>query len=326
MVGGFDRMEAKTDAAAAHVQIETFMRGLLPAGLWTQAKVREGEETEKPTDWSFFPLPPLIRECTDALAQEFAKVHYLGPLRSPAQRYYMTSLDDVPAMDAAGEFLPYVLRDQRDQTVFYVPPGRGSEVFQKPLKYALDSWMHYLRTGEHLSAGDDQDLHEIDVASVKDVLLEFTLKSFGDEAHALADSGFGYSQILPIVVRGLIAGQGSTIVIEQPEVHLNPGLQVRLSEFLVSLTAVGKCVLIETHSEHIVNSIRVLAAEDATNQLGSKCRVFFLDTASGTPIIKRLEIQYDGTVPDWPRQFFGEALSLSARLLRAQDTKSNSPE
>ncbi len=63
--------------------------------------------------------------------------------------------------------------------------------------------------------------NEIDVASMKDVLLEFTLRSFGGEAHALADSGFGYSQILLIVVRGLIAKKpASCIIIEQPEVHL----------------------------------------------------------------------------------------------------------
>jgi predicted ATPase len=103
---------------------------------------------------------------------------------------------------------------------------------------------------------------------------------------------------------------------------LNPALQVRLSEFLVSLTFAEKRVLIETHSEHIVNSIRVLAAEDESGTLADMCRIVFIDTSAGRPLISDLDIESDGTVPDWPVQFFGEALSLGARLLRAQNARS----
>jgi predicted ATPase len=324
--GGFTMMDVPKDVIEGYVKIDAFIRGLLPIGVWAQAKSRKTKDADKPKDWSFFPLPPLIRDCSNQLRLELERIHYLGPLRSAAKRYYMTNLDVLPAMDAAGEFLPYVLRDQRNENVTYVPPGRGAGVAEKPLKYALDSWMYYLRTGRYLEDEQGEDLHEIDVTSMKEVLLEFTLKSFGGEAHALADSGFGYSQLLPIVVRGLIAEVTSTIIIEQPELHLNPALQVRLSEFLASLTLAGKCVLIETHSEHIVNAIRVLTAEDPTKSLAKKCRIFFLDTESGMPRIKQLEIQSDGTVPEWPRQFFGDALSLSARLLRAQDKLEKDPK
>jgi hypothetical protein len=316
-------MEIGQEPGVKHARVEVLLRGLLPAGLWAQTKGRKPKESED-EDWAFFPLPPLLSECTRDLEIEFDNVHYLGPLRSPARRYYMTNLEIDPKMDPVGEFLPYVLRDQRDQDVFYVPP-KGGRVRRKPLRYVLDSWMYYLRTGEYSEADPEHDLHEIDVASMKDVLLEFSVKTFGGEAHALADSGFGYSQILPIVVRGLIARSGSTIIIEQPELHLNPAIQVRLSEFLASLVLTGKRLLIETHSEHIVNSIRVLSAEDPTNELAQKCKIIYVNTESGKPSLKQLEIQPNGTVPEWPRQFFGEALSLSARLLRAQDKKKEGP-
>jgi predicted ATPase len=311
-------MEIARERDAKHARVEVLLRGLLPIGLWAQAKGRKEKDAEGAGDWAFFPLPPLLGECSRDLEIEFDNVHYLGPLRSPARRYYMTNLEIDPKMDPAGEFLPYVLRDQRDQDVFYVPP-KGGKILRKPLKYVLDSWMYYLRTGEYSEADPEHDLHEIDVASMKDVLLEFSVKTFGGEAHALADSGFGYSQILPIVVRGLIARFGSTIIIEQPELHLNPAIQVRLSEFLTSLVLTGKRLLIETHSEHIVNSIRVLSAEDPTNRLAQQCKIIYVNTESGKPQLKQLEIQPNGTIPEWPRQFFGEALSLSARLLRAQD-------
>ena len=212
MTRGFEITGVLKDEAAKQVRIETFMRGILPIGLWAPAKSKKGKGPEKgKEDWSFFPLPPLIRQCSETLSSDLNGIHYLGPLRSPAKRFYMTNLDVVPTMDAAGEFLPYVLRDQRNEEVLYLPPKRSEKLLRKPLKYALDSWMYYLRTGQQLPMDDLEDLHEIDVASMKDVLLEFTLKSFGGESHALADSGFGYSQILPIVVRGLIADPGSTL-------------------------------------------------------------------------------------------------------------------
>ncbi len=316
---GFAMMNApKSDT---HVEIETFMRGLLPIGLWAkQARTKRSKETNSTDEWSYFPLPAIIREASSNLGEEFKRIHYLGPLRSPAKRYYMTNLDSVPGMDASGDFLPYILRDRRDEQIAFQPPTIESGLRRGSLRHALDIWIHYIRTGNHSTRGDE-DLHEIDVILLKHVLLEFTLRTFGGEAHALADSGFGYSQILPIVVRGLIAPRGSTIVIEQPELHLNPALQVRLAEFLASLTAAGKKVLVETHSEHIVNAIRVLSAEDPSDKLAQSCRIFFLDTRSGAPVIKRLDIQPDGTVPEWPRTFFGEALSLSARLLKAQERR-----
>lgn len=317
---GSQFMDIAREPDAKYARVEALLRGILPAGLWAQSKSKRVHKPDAEQNWGFFPLPPLMSECTRDLEIELDNVHYLGPLRTPARRYYMTNLDVDPKMDPVGEFLPYVLRDRRDDNVYYVPP-KGTGVTRLPLRRALDSWMHYLRTGEYSNADPESDLHEIDVASMKDVLLEFSVKTFGGEAHALADSGFGYSQILPIVVRGLIAPANSTIIIEQPELHLNPAIQVRLAEFLSSLVFVGKRLLVETHSEHIVNAIRVLAAEETSDQLSKNVEVIYVDTESGKPKLKYLEIQPDGIIPEWPRQFFGEALTLSARLLKAQSRK-----
>ncbi len=153
-VRGFDFMEVPKDDVGGQVRIETFMRGLIPAGLWAAPKARKGKDSEGSTGSSFFPLPPLIRHCCDRLFAELTEVHYLGPLRSPAKRYYMTNLDVVPALDTAGEFLPYVLRDQRDHPVLYVPPGPKATLTSSTLKRALDSWMFYLRTGHYLTADE----------------------------------------------------------------------------------------------------------------------------------------------------------------------------
>ncbi len=80
----------------------------------------------------------------------------------------------------------------------------------------------------------------------------------------------------------------------------------------------GKQVILETHSEHIVNAIRVFSAEDESDKLSRQCGIFYFSTKGEQPVIHELSIKADGTVPEWPHEFFGEAASLTGRLLRAQ--------
>ena len=123
----FRFMENSISSDVAYSSFEVLLRGMVPIGLWARAKGKKVKAAESEVGWSFFPLPPLVSETIRNLELELDRVHYLGPLRSPARRYYMTHLEVDPTMDAAGEFLPYVLRDQRDQDVFYVAPKGGTE-------------------------------------------------------------------------------------------------------------------------------------------------------------------------------------------------------
>jgi predicted ATPase len=176
-------------------------------------------------------------------------------------------------------------------------------------------WLHYLRTGE--SAIDRG--RELQISALRDTFVEVRLRSSGSDAlHALIDSGFGYSQVLPVVVSCLLADQGETVLIEQPELHLNPALQVRLADFFLAVVRNRRQVILETHSEHLVNALRVLAVEDETGQFHDQVGLTYLDDSLGALRKIDLHIQADGTVADWPSHFFGEALTLSARLLAAQ--------
>lgn len=313
--GGRTVMEVATSEKTGEIMAEALVRGILPSGIWSKPK--RVSKSEYGDQLQYFPLPPLIRSLSSDITETLKEIHYMGPLRSPAKRYYIASSDASPAMDSAGEFLPYVLRDRGDTEVDYFSPGANIPS-RRPLRDAVDEWLFYLRTGTYRARTADGLNHEIDFTSVKDVLLEFTLQSFSEETHALADSGFGYSQVLPIVVRGLVAGFDETIAIEQPELHLNPALQVRLAEFLIALAKSSKSLIIETHSEHIVNALRVFAAEDVSGSISEDCSILYLDVGSGVPMVYQLEVKPDGTVPEWPRSFMGEALHLSSRLLKAQ--------
>lgn len=292
------------------------MIGLIPVRMSIPLRVSGEGPGSQPSGKSSVtvPLPGHLSGPCHALLRAVDTVHYLGPLRSAARRYYVLDANRA-VMDSAGEYMPYVLRDSLDRSVVHVAPegGRKKKV---SLGEALNDWLRYLRAGDQSVAPEKSELR---VLPTKHVFVELAIRSaLGEEQHALADSGVGYSQVLPILVQCLLAVPGSTTTIEQPELHLNPALQVRLATFFARMAECGKQVILETHSEHIVNAIRVLAAEDATGKLARSSRIYFIDTSGSEMGVCDMSITPDGKVSDWPDSFFGEALTLTGRLLRAQ--------
>jgi len=261
-------------------------------------------------------LPILVLGVAEDLVRALRRIHYIAPLRAAAKRYYLTNFDITADLDPTGEFLPYFLGGIIEEPkVWHVPPRLAKPV-RETLSQALNGWLYYLRTGKMYYSPKDK---EFQASTHESALVEISLKGItGTSMHSLADSGFGYSQILPILVRALMAPRGSTIIVEQPELHLNPALQVRLVDFFISMTRAGKQVIIETHSEHIVNTIRVRTTKDASGYLSRNTKVYFLDLKRNKPVIYDMDIRRDGTIPNWPRNFFGEAANLVAELLRAQ--------
>lgn len=260
-------------------------------------------------------LPPIIDNALDDLRRDLQSVIYVGPLRSPGRRYYVLSQDAGTDFDAAGEFLPYILRDRRDAAVTYCKPITFQTMSQGNLEDALNEWMHFLKTGMVLKSGDKK---EISPSFHRSYFGELKIKGRDNQSHSLADTGFGYSQVLPILVRGLLAREGSLLIVEQPELHLHPALQIRLAHFFLAMTYAKRQVLLETHSEHIVNSLRTLAAENPDTDISERLKIFFIDGEKSPPRVHDLSVLPNGTVPAWPQEFFGEGITLSGRLLRAQ--------
>lgn len=118
--------------------------------------------------------------------------------------------------------------------------------------------------------------------------------------------GFGLSYTLPIYVACLSAPNGGLVLIENPEAHLHPKAQSQIGTFLAQTAAAGVQVIIETHSDHLLNGIRkavkngILFPEDVVIH-------FFagLD-AEGHPQIQSPRISEDGSLSMWPDNFFDQ--------------------
>ena len=128
--------------------------------------------------------------------------------------------------------------------------------------------------------------------------------------HRPVHTGFGLTQVLPIVVAGLSADEDDLLLIENPEVHLHPAGQAAMGEFLSEIAAAGVQVVIETHSDHILNGIR-RAAKGGKLASGDVALHFFRprmedQTEQGGAQVESPLLDADGNIDSWPDGFFDQ--------------------
>lgn len=121
--------------------------------------------------------------------------------------------------------------------------------------------------------------------------------------------GFGYSYILPILIATLSADKNSKLFIENPEAHLHPGAQSRLMQFIIKV-AVDKNlqVFIETHSDHIINALRI-ACKNKQDGFGcEKACIVHVGRCNETSLPRAWQIKIDreGNLSEYPDDFMAE--------------------
>ena len=139
------------------------------------------------------------------------------------------------------------------------------------------------------------------------------------EHQNFADIGFGHSQVLPVLVGGYRQEAGSTLMIEQPEIHLHPRLQAHLADFLISTTRLpdersagrqrylGNQWIVETHSEALILRLQRRIREGKLDP--NAVSVLYVQPAgrNGAEIL-RLRLDPSGEfIDEWPDGFFEES-------------------
>ncbi len=127
--------------------------------------------------------------------------------------------------------------------------------------------------------------------------------------------GFGVTYALPVVLAGLTAGAGGLLIVENPEAHLHPAGQSMMGRFLATIAAAGVQVLVETHSDHVLNGIR-LAIGEYKILPPSNATVHFFDV-NDTPH-QNLSFTETGGMDAWPTGFFDQYQLDVAKLTRVR--------
>ena len=129
------------------------------------------------------------------------------------------------------------------------------------------------------------------------------------EFHRPIHTGFGLTQILPIVVAALSANKDDLLLIENPEMHLHPAGQAAMGEFLAEVAAAGVQVILETHSDHVLNGIRRAVKRDALSPDDAALHFFRLrkeEESDGFAQVQSLVLDRDGNIDAWPEGFFDQ--------------------
>ena len=228
----------------------------------------------------------------DSVLQEFSQVFYIGPLREWPRRIYISTGETPREVGSTGELGPEVL-------------WSASEIRGLDLEKRLADWCSRMGLA-----------FDIGLSTIQGGLFQVII----DDAYSkvpvnLPDVGFGTSQILPILIQGLIAPLGATLLLEQPEIHLHPKVQADLADFLIEVSQRGVGVIVETHSEHLITRLQRRIAEESLEK--EKLAIYYVTPSSEGSTLERVEVDSYGQISSAPSGFFEEGYEETFALMRA---------
>ena len=166
-------------------------------------------------------------------------------------------------------------------------------------------------------------IHAFRVAAVKEgsnLYQVFVQRNRNSTEVLITDVGFGVSQILPVIALCYYVPEGSTIILEQPEIHLHPSVQSGLADVFIDAMRVRNVqFIIESHSEHLLRRLQRRVAEEEV--VREDMALYFCKAENGHSQLEPLKMDLFGRILNWPKGFFGDefdelaatALAISKR-------------
>ena len=234
-----------------------------------------------------------------------SKTNYLAPFRlTPKVNYDPSS--GRPDVGPTGEYTAYVLHSRGNQNSTFPLPNGSRESLS--LNEAVNHWLESFGLASGVKTIDNGRLG---------IGLRLNLLNGGHEVD-LTSVGVGVSQVLPVLVSCLMAKNGTVLLIEEPELHLHPKLQMDLADFLIACCKAGRQIIIETHSEHVVNRIRRRIAEGDDRELNDLIGILFVEQSNGVTQYRSPSInKFGGLGSDWPDGFLDVGAGEMENLLGA---------
>ena len=179
----------------------------------------------------------------------------------------------------------------------------------------INAWM-----SEILSLPLKTKVTEVDESRVK---LSYNIEGAKGISYSALQVGFGLTFILPVILAILRAKKGDLLLIENPEAHLHPAAQSKIGRLFALAAQNGIQIIIETHSEHIINGVRIsIAKRDVSPE---KVLINFFSKGAEKDmykiITKQIQIQDDGDLSEWPFDFFDQIEKDFIELLQSKTSK-----
>lgn len=256
-------------------------------------------------------------ECYNALEESFIDcrltlehIRAIGAFRQPPEREYRLVAGIPGGIDLVGQYAVHrIIESMRSQA------GTSRGFVEN-----INSWLNRLAGMTISNARDKIDIRSFGI-NVKP-----TRKG---RTHNIADVGFGVSQAIPVLAAGLSATKGSTLLVQQPEIHLHPDAQLVMADFLVSVMQRGVQVIVETHSEHMLLRMRrrmlARAPRDGVgNELRPQDVLVLVVAGEGSSVganVTTIQLDQLGRLGAWPKGFMEEATEERMDLLELQSKR-----
>lgn len=257
---------------------------------------------------------PNILSIFRIVSNQYKGISHIAPLRNIPERTYVIR-GNVNSVGINGENTPILLAKLKNMSVttdMYCPYTNTLELDEhgyvtSDYHTIIQQWLDYFEMGELNVSGSDNGT--------------VTLK-LGN--HNIADIGFGMSQILPIITQGIFMDKEQTLLIEQPEIHLHPKMELQMADFLIALAETGRNVVIETHSEYIKDRIIRRILEDDNRTLHHLINLSFIEKENiknannnSYSIVTPIIINDDEGISTHPNDFFDQGAKEQMEIIQA---------
>lgn len=252
-------------------------------------------------------LHAMIENLKDTLL----KTKYLGPSRAIPRRAYVHYSEKHYDLDDDGGNAAYLLWIKRKEIIKW----KGNHV---PLEEAVSDCLSIMGLDQFIKASKSSN-----------IVYQLLLSIRGDQSKyvTLADVGFGYSQILPIILRGLLSDNSGLLLFEQPEIHLHPSAQARLADLFIAFISEGRRIIVETHSTEFINCLQLRSLQNI--QLCELVNLIFVEPSSQDgegSSIRQIKLKHNGMFTEWPDGFCDETDKLARLILKEAIASSSSSE
>lgn len=255
--------------------------------------------------YAYFKNAGFLGDLQLAFEKLFARVHYLGPLREHPRRDYRWTGAEPADMGLRGErVVDALLAAKKHGRKISLGKGRKRQTIEERVAF----WLKELQLIHEFSVdpiSEESKLYHVHVR-----------KSPHSPKVLITDVGFGVSQILPVLTLCYYVPEGSTLLLEQPEIHLHPSAQMGLADVLIDAVKHRKVqIILESHSEHLLTRLQRRIAEQVIEP--DDAALYFCDVSNAGSELVGLDVDLFGMIHNWPKDFFGDPVGEMASINRA---------
>jgi predicted ATPase len=253
---------------------------------------------------AYYQNASFLSDLTLAFEEQMNRVYYLGPLRDYPKREYTWAGAEPADMGQRGERVVDALMASQERPK--ISRGKGTKAFtvQEYVAYWLKE-LGLVHSFSVLPITPESNLYRV-----------WITRSPGAPPVLITDVGFGVSQILPVLAICYYVPEGSTILLEQPEIHLHPAVQSGLADVFIDAVKRRRVQLVlESHSEHLLRRLQRRMAEEQISP--EQVALYFAQEEQGASRLSSLEVDEFGNIRNWPPNFFGDDMGDLAAMAEA---------